>query len=564
MAHHATVLDAVLAAPPSAPFVTIWRGEGDETALTFGELTARAGVAATRLQAAGVRPGDRVVLVLPQDASLLEAFVGALWMGAVPAILAYPTFKVDVQKYRAGLRGTSQNLKARAVVIDPGLPSEVLEDAVHGGGELVPWTPSPSEAPAPPHLVSPDDLALIQHSAGTTGLQKAVALSHRAVMRQLANLDAVLRIAPGEDAVYSWLPLYHDMGLIACLLLPLVFHLRLVMQSPESWVMDPARALQLISAHRCTLAWMPNFAFAFLARRVRPEERGQFDLASLRALVDCSEPVRTRSLDEFADAYAGSALREDALHASYAMAENVFAVTHAVAGSARGPRRLWLSRAALREGRVEPAGTAARGAVCLVSSGRCLPGNELRIVDAAGSIMGPGIVGEIMVRSDSLFDGYYNRPDLTAAALRNGWYASGDLGFSWDEELFVTGRKNDLIIVAGRNIYPEDVEECAAQHPAIRDGRTVALGVARADLGTEEIVVVAEVAHAADLADARRIELEVKSTVTSALGVAVARVYLRSPGWVVKSTAGKPARRDTRRKLAEEEPGLGGGDDGNA
>ena len=558
---HATILDAILAAAPTAPFVTVWRDEDDETTLTFGDLRERAARAAARLSASGVRRGDRVILVLPQDVEVIEAFVGALWIGAVPAILAYPTFKVDARKYRAGLLGAARNLQARAVVVDPALPPPLVEDAAAGSGDVLVWTTGPHDAPVTPvRGVDANDIGVIQHSAGTTGLQKAVALSHAAVIRQLDGLDAVLHIAPATDVVYSWLPLYHDMGLVACLLLPLVFHVRVVMQSPDSWVVDPVRALQLISTRRCSLAWMPNFAFSFLARRVRPETRQALDLSSLRALVNCSEPVRARSLDEFLAAYAGSGLRDDALHASYAMAETVFAVTHAPAHTSAGPRRLWVNGAALRDGRVESAAGNA-DARCLVSSGRCLPGTDIRIVDSAGTAATSGATGEIVVRSASLFGGYHGRPDLTARVLRDGWYATGDIGFLWEGEVFITGRKTDLMIVAGRNIHPEDVEECAGQHAAIRDGRVAAFGIMRPELGTQEVVVVAEAAPGTDADAARRIGMDVKAAVAATLGVTVARVYVRPPGWIVKSTAGKPARRDTRKKLASEEPDMPESDD---
>jgi len=397
-------------------------------------------------------------------------------------------------------------------------------------------------------------LAFIQHSAGTTGLQKGVALSHAAVLRQLGHLAAALRINSG-DCIYSWLPLYHDMGLVACFMLPLACHLPVVMQSPTDWVMRPGTMLKLISDYRCTLAWVPNFTLQFLARRVPPDSRAAYDLSSLRALINCSEPVRAKSMDEFLGAYASCGMRANVLQSSYAMAETVFAVTQSGIGGQPGPRRLWISRERFRNKHIaRPVGEGAENAMCFVSSGQCLPGSEVRIVSSTGQVLPEGRVGEILVRSDSLFDGYYNRSDLTAKALRDGWYWSGDLGFRLEKELYVVGRKKDLIIVAGENIYPQDVEDIVCSHPAIQDGRAVAFGLYNPDLGTEEIVVVAEVQKSEHLNDSLIIERAIRQAILAELGVAVRAIYLKPPRWIVKSTAGKPARSTTRDKFLAEHP----------
>jgi len=399
---------------------------------------------------------------------------------------------------------------------------------------------------------APDDVAFIQHSAGTTGLQKGVALSHRTVLRQIDHLAACLRLDE-SDRIYSWLPLYHDMGLIACFMLPLVRHVPLVMQDPMTWVMQPLAMLELISKYRCTIGWLPNFAFQFSARRVEPSDREGLDLSSVRALVSCSEPVRARSIDEFLAAFAPAGLRADAVQTSYAMAENVFAVTQSGIGGGATPARLWIDAARLRDDRVAVAVSSdAPGAVCLVSSGRCLPENEIRILDVDGAEMPDDRVGEIVIRSDSLFSGYWNRPDLTAAVLRDGWYRAGDLGFVHGGEVYVLGRKNDMMIIAGKNVYPEDVEAIAHEHPAVHDGRAVALGVDNAETGTEDLVIVAEVEGDDAFRDASAIERAIRQAVSTELGVAVRRVFLKPRGFIVKSTAGKPARRDTRAKLLRE------------
>jgi acyl-CoA synthetase (AMP-forming)/AMP-acid ligase II len=313
--------------------------------------------------------------------------------------------------------------------------------------------------------------------------------------------------------------------------------------------------LEIIGEYGCTLTWVPNFAFQFLARRTRAEDRGTFDLSTLRAIINCSEPVRAASMDEFAGAFACTGFRRDALQSSYAMAENVFAVTQSCLN--QEPVRRWIDIARLRdEHRAVSVDPGRPSALEVVSSGRCLPGSRVRVLAGDGSELEDGYVGEIAVAGDCLFSGYYNRHDLTENALKDGWYLSGDLGFVLDGELFVTGRKKDIIIVGGKNIYPQDVEEIAYGHSAVRDGRAVATGVWNERLGTEDIVVVVETQSEEQVQDADNIERAIRAAATAELGIGIRAVYVKPPKWIVKSTAGKPARSATRERLLEEHPEL--------
>lgn len=550
---YATLVEALDRAPADRPFVTMYREGAIAEAVTFGAFRGRAAAIGELLRQQGADAGDTVIVILRQGVDLIAAFAGAMAIGAIPTILAYPHRKVEPAKYRAGLAGVTANLKAALILLDPEFPAELTDELRRAGvGQCVtcpadgaerPWVPVPCEAAA---------LAFIQHSAGTTGLQKAVGLTHAAVLTQLRHLAAALTITC-EDRIYSWLPLYHDMGLIACFMLPLAWHVEVVMQDPLEWVMQPASMMEIITRERCTISWLPNFGFQFLARRVTPEERENLDLRCVRALTSCSEPVRAASLDEFVAAYMPHGLRPEAVQTSYAMAENVFAVTQSLPGEP--PRRLETDADAFRTtGRAIPP-SASRG-LPLVSSGRCLPGSTVRVVSERGATVADGFVGEILIRSDSLFAGYLNRPDLTAEAFVDGWYRSGDLGFVLEGELYVVGRSKDLIIVGGKNIHPQDVEEIACAHPAIHDGRAVALGVYNPDLGTEDIVLVAELDDGAADDAAPAIARAISREVAAELGVSVRAVYLKPARWIVKSTAGKPARRDTRAKLLREHPDL--------
>lgn len=478
-------------------------------------------------------------------------------LGAVPAFLAYPNFKVEAAKYRAGLRGVSENLRAKVVVIDSEFPNEMLEHiAIGEESKLLRAGKSKlGTAEFQAFQSSPEAIAFIQHSAGTTGLQKGVALTHRAVLRQIEHLAAVLAIDSRTDRIYSWLPLYHDMGLIACFILPMVCHVPLVMQSPLEWVMRPESMLQIFTQHRCTLAWMPNFAFQFVARRTPASHRADYDLSSARALINCSEPVRLSTMREFEDTFAPIGLNKGVLRSSYAMAENVFAVTQ----SSSSPTHIRADKSRFRATHtVHLASDGDQGAISFVSSGRLLPNAAVRIVDDSGADLSQGNAGEILIKTDTLFTGYFNRPDLTADAIDGGWYRTGDLGFMLHDELYVVGRKKDLLIVGGENLYPQDIEEIVTAHPAIHDGRAIAMGLYNPELGTEDIVVVAEVEREDVLEDPTQIEQEVRNLIVAGTGVAARRVYLKPPMWIVKSTAGKPARSATREKLLGEHPELNG------
>ncbi len=556
MIRYANLIDALETAPGDRSFITCWVDEDESETVTFAEFRERARSEAALLRRNGLVAGDRVVIIMPQGIPAMTTFAAAMIIGAVPAFLAYPNFKIEPSKYRFGLAGVTANLSAKAVVIDEEFPDEVLSIVTLGDGTKL-LRAGRSVLVNSCELdetikIRPDTLAFIQHSAGTTGLQKGVALTHGAVLRQIEHLAEMLKIDGATDRIYSWLPLYHDMGLIACFMLPLVYHVPLVMQSPLDWVMHPESMLEVVSQHKCTLAWMPNFAFQFVPRRTPQNRWPQYDLSSLRRLINCSEPVRTSSMMEFQKAFA---IRDGVLQSSYAMAENVFAVTQSNVD--QGPTTILSDAQQFRSAhRIVPVPEGTPLAIPFTSSGRLLPNQQVRILSDAGAILDNDCVGEIVIRGDCLFDGYYNRPDLTAQVFADGWFRTGDLGFCHDGELYVVGRKKDMLIVGGQNIYPQDIEEIVGSHPAIHDGRATAMGLYNPDLGTEDIVVVAEVENEESLSNAVELEREIRSAIVATLGIAAKTIFLKPPKWIVKSTAGKAARSATREKLLREHPEL--------
>lgn len=523
----------------------------------WGELLACAESYASSLTAMGVRRGDVCGIIIKHDAQFYPLYLGIIRVAAIPAVLAYPNPRLHPDKFRKGLIGMSLTSGLDWVLTDRTL-QPLVEPLVSSVGTTIRGVLFPLEADNAIHeqggqrwthkvCVSPPDPCLLQHSSGTTGLQKAVVLSHRSVLEHVRRYGDVLGLSTA-DRVVSWLPLYHDMGLIAAFHLPMASGVTTVMIDPFEWVAAPVLFLQACSIERGTIGWLPNFAYNLMAARVNEEDLDGVRLDTLRLLINCSEPVRADSHERFAHRFKEYGFKRSALAASYAMAETTFAVTQTDVGTEA--RQLRLSRDALAAGHVVSAGDgdAVRE---VVSSGRPIDGCDVRVVDPETLEEQPnGRVGELRIRSVSLFDGYRNNPEETAKVLQDGWYNSGDLGFVDDGEFFVIGRKKDLIIVAGKNIYPEDVEDAVGEVEGIIAGRVVAFGIDDADTGTERICVVAETRYR-DRAEVERLKRDVV-VAGMKIDVTIADVYLVELRWLIKSSAGKPSRSANKARILEQ------------
>jgi fatty-acyl-CoA synthase len=370
-----------------------------------------------------------------------------------------------------------------------------------------------------------------------------VALSHVAVFNQLKSYATALQLN-AEDVVVSWLPLYHDMGLIAGFLMPVLEGIPLVLLSPFDWVRAPYRLLQAVSKYRGTLSWLPNFAYNFCAQKIRDRDLEGVDLSSWRSISNCSEPMVWRSHQMFLERFRSFGLRYGALTTCYAMAENVFAVTQ---GGVGGPVTVDEvdQRSYLVERIARPA-VVGQPSIRMLSCGRPIDNTQVRVLDEKHHELPERRVGEIALLSDCMLNEYYRRPDATAKAFHNGWYLTGDLGYMADGEVYVTGRKKDLIIVGGKNIYPQDLESLASEVEGIHPGRVAAFGVFNEDTGTEDVVIVAEVED--ETADREMLANEVRQRVTRGSDIALRNVQLVERGWLLKTSSGKVARSANREK----------------
>lgn len=534
----------------------------DDLLVTYDQLLRGSNAYASTYAREGISPGEVVVLILQHGEDLLYAFWGAILHGAIPSIMPFLTEKLSPERYRADLSALISVTGPAAIVSYPEFETEVRAALKEGDSvrsvivtdRLAPRTELDFDALAG-FQRTPEDIVLLQHSSGTTGLQKGVALSHRSVFNQLDAYARVLSLTD-DDVVVSWLPLYHDMGLIAGFLMPILSGIPLVLMSPFDWVRAPYRLLQSVSKYRGTLSWLPNFVYNFCAQKIRDRHIEGVDLSSWRAIINCSEPVRWESHRAFYERFGNFGLRWEALQTSYAMAENVFAVTQSQLGSV--PVVDEIDREAFMAERVAKSPLDGRPSMKMMSSGRLLDNTLIRILDANGRDVPERVIGEVAIKSDCMLTGYYNRDDLTQKAFFDGWFLTGDYGYTADGEFFVSGRKKDMIIVGGKNVYPQDLEALTYEIPGVHAGRSVAFGVFNDEQGTEEVVIIAEV-DSEEEAEQQRISEMIRQHVTKNSAIALRHVKVVGPKWIVKTSSGKTARSANREKYMKEMGyGLGG------
>jgi fatty-acyl-CoA synthase len=531
--------------------------DGGERLVTAGQFHQQASNYAQTLQQAGVGPEDLVVLVLKHSQVLLSAFWGALYLGAIPSIFPFLTEKLDPDLYMERVRTLVASEGAKAVITFPAF-KQALSDLLDDVDCLVLSTEDVSEAAVGGRQAevtywlnpSADKIAFLQHSSGTTGLQKGVALSHQAVLNQISAYSRAIDLNQ-QDVIVSWLPLYHDMGLIAGFVMPIVSGTPLVLMSPFHWVRDPKVLLWAMDKHKGTLCWLPNFAYNHIARTARPSALEGLDLSTWRAVINCSEPVYHQSHLVFLERLKPYGLNDSVLSVSYAMAENTFAVTQTQVG--RAPNVDWVKIGPLQEeGRAVQSPAGEEGSTPMVSCGVPVEGTEIAVVDSGGSQLGDRQVGEIILRSDCMLTEYYRRPEITAEAIRDGWYFTGDMGYIANGELYITGRKKDLIIVGGKNVYPQDLEAIANHIPGIYPGRAVAFGLFDERIGSEVVVMVAELQSELDGRTPLEIERELRQQIVAQTEITLADVRLVEERWVIKTSSGKIGRADNRKKYLQQ------------
>jgi 1-acyl-sn-glycerol-3-phosphate acyltransferase len=543
------VLDWHVERHPHRVHVVHWHGDGTETTLTYGELAERSRAVARGLRQAGVQPGDRVAIMLPTGADFFAAFFGVLYAGAVPTPIYPPARPSQLEEHLKRQAGILRNAGAVLLVAPPETPAvaRLLKLQVDGLKDVLSVAALRESAGALPSRIRPEDLALIQYTSGSTGDPKGVALTHRNLLANIRAIGGAMEAGP-EDVFVSWLPLYHDMGLIGAWLGCLYFAAPLVVMSPLTFLVRPEQWLWAIHRHRATLSAAPNFAFELCLRKVEDKAIAGLDLRSLRMVANGSEAVSPSTLHRFAARFAPYGFRPEAMAPVYGLAENAVGLAFPPIG--RAPVIDRIDRAALaREGVARPAAAGHPDAAEFVACGRPIAGHEIRIIDATGEV-GDRCEGRLQFRGPSATAGYFNNPEKTRELFDGGWLNSGDLAYVAGGDIFITGRAKDIIIRAGRHIYPEEIEAAIGEIAGIRKGCVAVFGTRDPQAGTERLVILAETRET-DPAALASLRDRVAETAGRLLDAPPEEVVLAPPRTVPKTSSGK-LRRAAARDLFEQ------------
>lgn len=523
-------------------------GSGLDERLSWAAVYERACQVAAVLQTRGVAPGAPVAVLGPTTAPLVIALC-ALWLtGATVVVLPLPMRMRSLEELVTQTRARLRACDATLVLIDPQLaplmepapgdpPVVALDELFERAGRI-----RPDRYARPP--VDPDALALLQFTSGSTADPRGVMLSHRQLGANLDAIVAAIGLDPERDVAVSWLPLYHDMGLIGLLTTPLTVGTELILSAPQAFLSQPGRWMEWMSEHGGTVTAGPSFAYA-LAGRAMQRSPG-LDLGRARLAFNGSEPIDAASVEAFCQGAEPYGLDSRAMFCVYGLAEATLAVTFPEPGT--GMATDAVSRPGLEHDRHARAAAGGEETLRLVRLGRPLPGVELRVVDpGSGAPRAEREVGEIEVRGPSVMSGYYRNEPATRSAFHDGWFRTGDLGYLAEGELVVCGRDKDVIIVAGRNVFPDDIERAAARTGAVRAGNVVAFA-GDPERGRTPVVVLAET-RSDDHEATRR---EVVRQVLDVVGLR-ARVVLLPPGSLPKTSSGKLQRSLSRSRFLDDE-----------
>jgi fatty-acyl-CoA synthase len=544
------------------------RPEGEEGGLRFVdraeratwfpwiEVRERALAVCGGLRALGVERGDRIPLIFPTGIEFFEALFGVQLAGAVPVPLYPPVRLGRLGQYLSGTARMIERTRARLVLADPRV-KRILGEAVAAArpplgcrtlGEL------PRERGEAVRL-GPSDLALVQFSSGTTVDPKPVALSHRAIVAQIDALNSFWRdTAELRHSCVSWLPLYHDMGLIGCVFPALAREAQLTLIGPELFVARPALWLRALSRYRGTISPAPSFAYGLCLHRIADAEMEGVDLSEWRTALNGAEAVAPAVSHAFIERFSRWGFRPEALTPVYGLSEAALAVTFSALDRPFRSRR-FLREPLVRDGiaREAPEGRE------IISVGRPVPGFRLRILDESGRDLPEGRVGRVWISGPSLMEGYLDDPEATARALRDGWLDTGDLGFLADGELYLTGRAKDVVILRGRNYAPEEIERAVDGLPGVRTGCAVAASWLPEDAEGETLALFVEAARSAGPEELAELPEACRAAVLGAVGLAVDQVEILPPGTIPRTSSGKLRRGETLRlwltgELAPPEP----------
>lgn len=544
------VLEWHTARHPDRLHLTVLQDEATTLgSLTYGELAARARAIARGLIARDVAPGDRVALMLPTSIDYFIAFFGILYAGAVPVPIYPPMRLSQIEDHLRRQIGILRNAGACLLITMPeglrlaGLLRAQVESmaAVESVADLEAATATINLPPPG----GPDSVALIQYTSGSTGDPKGVVLSHANLLANIRAMGSVME-ASSADVFVSWLPLYHDMGLIGAWLGCLYFAAPLYAMSPMSFLVRPESWLWAMHRFRATFSASPNFGFEFCLTKIPDANLAGLDLGALRMVANGAEPVSVQTLRRFIDRFGRYGFPARAMAPVYGLAECSVGLAFPPLG--RSPIIDRVNRDRLStEGVAEPARPEDSKPLEIVACGQPLPGHEIRIVDEAGRELGERREGRLEFRGPSTTRGYFHNESKTRGLFHDGWLDSGDRAYMAGGDVCITGRVKDIIIRAGRHIYPQEIEEAVAEIPGIRKGGVAVFGVTDRQSGTERVVVLAETRET-DTSAREALERRAQEIANDVAGTPADEIVLAPPGAVPKTSSGK-IRRSAAKEL---------------
>jgi acyl carrier protein len=534
--------------------LTVFLYEGEkEQRITYRDLWNGALAYAARLAAQGVGPGHTVAIMLPTSKEYLFCFYGTLLAGAIPVPLYPPARLATIEDHMTRHVGILKSAGASVMVTIPEAKplAWLLRAQVESlRAVLVPEDFSGEDKPFAPVRVRAGHIAFLQYTSGSTGSPKGVVLTHANL---LANVRAMVKAAraTSEDVFVSWLPLYHDMGLIVGCFATLYTGFPLVLMSPLAFLSRPSQWLRTIHRHRGTISGGPNFSYELCLRRIQDAELDGVDLSSWRIAFNGAEPVSPETMTAFEERFAGWNFRRNCLSPVYGLAEASVGLCLTPPGT---PWKVEvLDRDAFsRTGRAVAARADDPAPLKVVGCGHVLPGHDLRVVDAAGLDLPDGNEGQLQFRGPSATSGYYRNPEATRSLFSGDWVNTGDRAYMSHGMLYITGREKDIIIKGGRNISPYELEEAIGGLPRIRRGCVAVFGSLERASGTERIVVLAETRQR-DTALDEDLRHSINELAVSLIGGPVDDIVLAPPHTVPKTSSGK-IRRVAAREYYERGP----------
>lgn len=527
---------------PRRPHLYLLDEEGQETIIRYGDLFARSMTVARGLFEQGLKQGETVAIMLPTSEDFFYAFFGVLFAGGIPVPI-YPPFRPNqIEEYaqreakilsNAGVRvlitfDRAESLSKLLKVFIPGLKTVTTVAALNNTNTEIPKL-----------NFSGEDPALIQYTSGSTSDPKGVLLSHFNLLSNLRAAGKALQITE-NDRVVSWLPLYHDMGLIGTWLGSLYFGIPVTIMSPLFFLNRPERWLWAIHHYRGTISAGPNFAYELCVKKITDELIEDLDLSSWRLALNGAEPIQIKTLESFQQRFSAYGLKPETIYPVYGLAESTVALAFPPLN-----RIPWIDKIVRgsfeKERRAILADVKEKNYLEFVSCGSAIPGHAIRIVDDNGNELAERHIGNLQFKGPSSMIGYYRNAEATQAVYKDGWWNSGDLAYMANNEVFITGRKKDLIIKAGRNLYAAELEEIAGQVEGVRKGCVVAFGVLDVKSGSEKLIIIAE-SFETQPEKRQKIFTEITKKITIEIGMPPDQVLLVKPKTIPKTSSGKLRR----------------------